>query len=90
MIQHSLLKAVEPTVMRKAFDGGYAFAVCAEGRVDTAIHRIAIHNDRARAAFADAAAFLCAGQSQRVAQNVQKPRVVGCFDFHCLAVENEL
>ena len=78
MLQKSFLQGIELTVgFAQAFDRHDLAARGRDGQYQARQHRLPVHLHGARAAFADTAAVLSAGQLEVLTQHVQQ-QVVGC------------
>src|SRR5437773_10476223 len=68
LVPERLLDRVELAILGQALDRLQALALCLNGKHRAALHRLAVDEDRARAALARVASDVCAGEPQVVAQ----------------------
>ena len=80
MLNEGLLKRIESSASREAFDGLNGAAVRPHGKIAAGINRLAVQQHGARAAFTAIAADFCSGEMQVVAQKLDECPAI--FDFY--------
>jgi hypothetical protein len=78
---------MELAVFGQAFNGGYVMAIGKNCQLQTGAHHIAVHEDRAGAAHADAATLFGTCEPEIVAQKIDQKTIGWNFGFHLLSVD---